>query len=155
MARGRTTPKKELQKDPIYKSRLVSRLVNNLMLSGKKSVASSIVYQALEHLDADKSQAVEKFEKAIKNVIPGVEVRSRRVGGANYQVPVPVRHDRGEALALRWIIDAARKRSGRSMKERLAQELQDAANETGEAIRKKEITYKMAEANRAFSHFRW
>lgn len=155
MSRGRRVSKKKIQPDLLHKSRLVTRLINNLMIGGNKSKAQKIVYGAISALDADQKEAVNKFEVAVKNIIPQVEVRSRRVGGANYQVPVPVKHDRGEALAIRWIIEAARKKSGKPMVDQLAQELKDALNETGEARRKKEIVLKMAEANRAFSHFRW
>ena len=155
MPRGRSVEKRETRPDPLYNSKLVSRMINNLMFSGKKSVAQALVYGSLKNLSEDKLEQVQIFETAIRNVIPSVEVRSRRVGGANYQVPVPVRHDRGEALAVRWIIDAARSRKGSPMITRLTQELKDASAQTGDAIRKKELTYKMAEANRAFSHFRW
>lgn len=155
MSRGRAVKKRELVADPLYRSKLVTRMVNSLMVSGKKSVARKIVYGTLQQLNSDPAQALSLFEIAVRNVIPSVEVRSRRVGGANYQVPVPVRNDRGETLAVRWIIDAARARKGLPMEKKLTQELMDASNQTGEAIRKKEVTYKMAEANRAFSHFRW
>ena len=155
MARGKASRKRPILADPIHGSKLVTRLINNIMLDGKKSVAQDIVYGAIAQLDDDPKEAVKQFEAAIKNIMPSVEVRSRRVGGANYQVPTPVKHDRSEALALRWLIGASRARTGRPLKERLGQELQEALNNTGEAIRKKEVTYKMAEANRAFSHFRW
>jgi small subunit ribosomal protein S7 len=155
MARGRSVRKREVIPDPRYNSPLVTRLINNLMLDGEKSTSREIVYSALQRLDSDHPKALQKFEQAVRNVTPAVEVRSRRVGGANYQVPVPVKSDRGEALALRWIINASRAKKGSAMVERLALELQDAFNNSGEAVRKKEITYKMAEANRAFSHFRW
>ncbi len=155
MSRGRKVTKKPLSSDPKYNSRLVSRFINNLMVAGKKSIAQKAVYESLAMLDQDKDKALQILQTAVANVTPSVEVRSRRVGGANYQVPVPVRQDRGEALALRWIIDAVRKKKGASLATKLSQELLAASKETGEAMHKKEVTYKMAEANRAFSHFRW
>ncbi len=151
--------KKILAPDPIYGSRLVSRFINKLMISGKRTVAEKLVYRALE-LMREKSGAepLSVFEKAISNVAPKMEVRPRRVGGASYQVPVEVRGDRKEALAIRWILSGARSRSNKEYKtfdKKLAAELMDAANETGVAIKKKDDIQKAAAANRAFSHFRW
>lgn len=151
--------KRILSPDPIYNSRLVSRFINKVMREGKKSIAQSVVYKALEQIrDGSKQEPISVFEKAIQNVSPKMEVRPRRVGGASYQVPVEVRGDRKEALAIRWILDSARKRSNKdfhTFDKKLAQELMDAANNTGLAIKKKEDVQRTANANRAFSHFRW
>ncbi|OGC59749.1 30S ribosomal protein S7 [candidate division WWE3 bacterium RIFCSPLOWO2_01_FULL_42_11] len=155
MPRHAITKKRTLYPDPLYKSRLVTRMVNAVMLDGKKGVAQGLVYGAIGQIDADPVQAVKFFDEAMRNVMPSVEVRSRRVGGANYQVPVPVRNERSEALAVRWVIDAARARKGKPMTESLSMELQDALKKTGEAVKKRDTVYKMAEANKAFSHFRW
>lgn len=153
--RGKKAKKRPIIPDPEYKSRVVSRMINVVMLDGKKTTAQSIVYNAIDKLADDKKDALNVFEQAVKNVMPKQEVRSRRVGGATYQVPMPVKHTRAEALALRWIINAARKKQGKPMYEFLAQELSDAANEMGSAIRKRDETHKMAESNRAFAHFRF
>ena len=153
--RGRVS-KRDVLLDPVYNSKLVTRLVNNIMLDGKKGVASKIIYSALESV-AEKSgeAAIDVFNKALDNVKPMVEVKSRRVGGSTYQVPTEIREPRREALAMRWIIAAARARSGKSMAEKLANELLDAYNSTGAAFKKKEDTHRMADANKAFTHFRW
>jgi len=145
-----------VEPDPVYGSVLVTQLVNRLMLDGKKSIAEAIVYDALAQV-AEKTgkPALESFEAAVKSVTPVLEVRSRRVGGATYQVPVEVRPSRRQALAIRWLIDIARRRSEKSMVDRLAGELMDAANARGAAFKKREDTLRMAEANRAFSHYRW
>lgn len=155
MPRTGKVKKRAITVDPIYKSRLVTRFVNRAMEQGKKKIAEKIVYGALKNLSEDAKQAKELLEKAVANVMPSQEVRSRRVGGATYQVPMPVRHDRSEALAIRWIIEAARKRQGKPMVEKLTAELRDAAEGKGEAFKKKETMRRMAEANRAFAHFRW
>ncbi len=153
--RSKKAKKRIVLPDPEYKSRVVSRMINVVMLDGKKTTAQKIVYSAIEKLAEDKKDALNLFEQAVKNVMPKQEVRSRRVGGATYQVPMPVKHTRAEALALRWIVWAARKKQGKPMYEFLAQELSDAANEMGSAIRKRDDTHKMAESNRAFAHFKF
>ncbi|MDD5415556.1 MAG: 30S ribosomal protein S7 [Candidatus Daviesbacteria bacterium] len=151
--------KKILPPDPIYGSRLVARFINKLMISGKRTVAEKLVYEALETIrEQVKQEPLSVFEKAISNIAPKMEVRPRRVGGASYQVPVEVRGDRKEALAIRWILTGARSRSNKefhSFDKKLAAELIDAANNTGAAIKKKDDVQKAAAANRAFSHFRW
>lgn len=143
--------------DPIYGSKVITKFINALMLDGKKSVATKIMYDALALAEkrGGETKGIEIFNSAVENVKPIMEVKSRRVGGATYQVPVEVRASRQQALALRWIIGFARKRSERTMVERLANELLDAANNRGAAFKKKEDTYKMAEANKAFAHYRW
>lgn len=143
-----------VQTDPIYKSRVVTRLINILMQDGKKAKAEAMVYDALSRLAEDRKDATTMFEEAVKNVMPKQEVRSRRVGGATYQVPSPVKHDRSEALALRWIVRAARSRQGKPMKDKLFEELKNAQEGMGDAIKKRDETHKMAESNRAFAHFR-
>ena len=157
MARRRSAEKREVLPDPKFSELLVTKFMNVLMIQGKKSVAERIVYGALEKLQryAKGGNALDIFKQAIDNVRPHLEVRSRRVGGATYQVPVEVRPDRGVALAMRWIITAARARPETTMMDRLAGELQAAANQNGAAVKKREDTHKMAEANKAFSHFRW
>lgn len=155
MPRTGKVKKREIKVDPLYKSRLVTRFINRVMERGKKSIAEEIVYGALGNLSEDQKEALALLEKATKKVIPTQEVRSRRVGGATYQVPMPVRHDRSEALAVRWLLQAARSRKGKPMVERLAAEIKDAAESKGEAFKKKETMHRMAEANRAFAHFRW
>ena len=159
MARGKVITKKVLEADPIYSSRLVTRFINRVMQDGKKTIARKIVYHALEKLGekTGKSPLI-VFEGAMRNVSPRLEVRPRRVGGASYQVPVEVRGDRKEALAIRWVISGAQSRSSREFKtmaDKLSAELLDASNNTGSAIKKKDDTHRMAEANKAFSHFRW
>lgn len=151
--------KKLLPPDPIYNSRLVSRFINKVMSDGRKATAQKLIYQALEEIkEATKEDPVEVFEKAINNVSPKMEVRPRRVGGASYQVPVEVRGDRREALAIRWLIAGAESKPNKEYKsfaKKLAAELMDAANNTGVAIKKRDDTQKVANANRAFAHFRW
>jgi len=156
MARRRRAEKREVLPDPKFGEVLVTKFMNVLMYDGKKSAAETIFYGAIEWISGkSKTNAMEIFRTAIDKVRPHVEVRSRRVGGATYQVPVDVRPDRGVALAIRWIIDAARKRSEATMRERLAAELLAASNDNGAAIKKREDTHRMAEANKAFSHYRW
>ena len=156
MARRRVASKREVLPDPRFGSQLLAKFVNMVMVDGKKSVAESIMYGALDKM-AERSggEPLELLEKALENVRPLVEVKSRRVGGATYQVPVEVRQTRRNALAMRWLIDAARKRSEKSMAMRLAGELSDAAESRGAAVKKREDTHRMAEANKAFSHYRW
>lgn len=156
MSRRHSAEKREVNPDPKYGDLVVSKFMNFIMYSGKKSVAESIVYGALE-LVKEKAglHPVELFHKALENVSPNLEVRSRRVGGATYQVPVEVRPERRRALAIRWLISAARSRNENTMVGRLAAELLDAANNRGAAIKKREDTHRMAEANRAFSHYKW
>jgi small subunit ribosomal protein S7 len=156
--RGQRAPKRILQPDPIYNSRLVSRFINKVMFDGKKSVAQRLVYDALEQIEKSGKKPMAVFETALINASPKMEVRPRRVGGASYQVPTEVRGDRREALGIRWLIDAARKRSNKefhSFSQKLAAELMAAAENQGAAIKKKEDTLKVAEANKAFAHFRW
>ena len=156
MARRRAAEKREVLPDPKYGDPVLSKFMNAIMLAGKKSVAERIVYGAMEKMQSRASRdPLEMFHAALDNVKPSLEVRSRRVGGATYQVPVEVRPSRRQALAIRWIIDIARKRSEKSMVDRLAGELMDAANGRGAAFNKREDTLRMAEANRAFSHYRW
>ena len=157
--RSKKAEKRIAPPDPIYGSRLVSRFINKIMISGKKSVAEKLVYQALAEIkEQAKKEPLAVFEQAVNNVAPKMEVRPRRVGGASYQEPVEVRGDRKEALAIRWILAGAKSRSNKeyhSFSKKLAAELMDAANNTGVAIKKKDDTQKVAAANRAFSHFRW
>ena len=148
--------KREVLPDPKYGSRLVAKFVNIMMIRGKKSVAERIMYDAMSSVeDRTKQEALKMFKTAIDNVKPAVEVKSRRVGGSTYQVPVEVRPDRRTSLAMRWMIGAARRRPERSMADKLAAELLDAANNRGSAVKKREDTHKMAEANKAFAHYRW
>ena len=156
MPRRGNVPKREVLPDPLYGSELVTRLINNIMLDGKKGVAQKIVYGAFE-IVAEKTgkDALEAFEEAMENIMPRLEVKARRVGGATYQVPLEVRPERRQTLGLRWLTTYARKRSEKTMKERLAGEIMDACNNTGASVKKREDTHKMAEANKAFSHFRW
>lgn len=151
--RGKQATRREASIDLKYKSQLVSRMVNKVMLNGKKSLAQSIVYGAMSKLAPTDKEALEIFEKALQNVIPTREVRSRRIGGATYQVPVPVKQWRSEALGIRWIVEAARAKSGKSMEEFLYEELKSASEGTGSAVKKKEDVHRMADANRAFAHF--
>ena len=156
MSRRHAAEKREILPDAKYGDRVLTKFMNNLMIDGKKSVAESIVYNALERVQGRlKREPIEAFHEALDNVKPSVEVRSRRVGGATYQVPVEVRTERREALAIRWLITAARKRNENTMEERLAAELSDAVNNRGTAVKKREDTHKMADANKAFSHYRW
>jgi small subunit ribosomal protein S7 len=159
MSRRTTAPKRELLPDPKHGSQRLTKFINMIMKDGKKSVAENIVYNALtkmsEKSGQSEEQVVEMLATALDNVKPAVEVKSRRVGGATYQVPIEVRPARRETLAMRWIIDAARKRSEKSMAQRLANELLDASDNRGSAVKKREDTHRMAEANKAFSHYRW
>ncbi|MEN6356120.1 MAG: 30S ribosomal protein S7 [Armatimonadota bacterium] len=156
MPRKGPVKKREINPDPLYGSRMLTRLMNRVLMDGKKSAAEKIVYGALEIIENKTNRkGIEVFEEAMKNVMPVIEVKPRRVGGSTYQVPVEVRSDRKVALALRWIVTYSRKRSGHTMVERLAAELMDAANNTGASIKKKEDGHKMAEANKAFAHYRW
>ena len=156
MARRRRPEKREILPDPKFGDIVLSKFMNSVMLDGKKSVAESIVYGAFETVEARaKRDPLAVFHDALTNISPGIEVRSRRVGGATYQVPVEVRAERSQALAIRWLITAARNRSEHTMSGRLSGELMDAANNRGNAVKKREDTHRMAEANRAFSHYRW
>ena len=159
MSRRTQAPKRQILPDPKYQSQLLAKFMNMIMNDGKKSVAERIIYGALDRISDREThsdeKALELLEQALENVKPVVEVKSRRVGGATYQVPVEVRPVRRNALAMRWLIDAARKRSEKSMAARLAGELLDAADQRGSAVKKKEETHRMAEANKAFSHYRW
>jgi small subunit ribosomal protein S7 len=156
MPRRREVPKRVILPDPKYHDRLLAKFVNAIMLDGKKSTAEAIVYGAFDLIAARSSDdPLEAFKKAIENVRPMLEVKSRRVGGSTYQVPVEVRSDRRNALALRWIITYSRKRGEKTMRERLAGEILDASNNRGTAVKKREDTHKMAEANKAFAHYRW
>jgi small subunit ribosomal protein S7 len=156
MSRRHAADKREVNPDPKFGDLVLSKFMNSIMYEGKKSVAESIVYGALDRIQTKaKTDPLQMFHQALENVAPAVEVRSRRVGGATYQVPVDVRADRRQALAIRWIITAARSRNENTMEERLSAELLDAANNRGTAVKKREDTHKMAEANRAFSHYRW
>ena len=156
MARRRRPEKREILPDPKFGDIVLTKFMNSVMLDGKKSVAEGIVYGAFETIEARaKREPLGVFHEALNNVKPGIEVRSRRVGGATYQVPVEVRPDRSQALAIRWLINAARARSEHTMAGRLSGELMDAANNRGNAVKKREDSHRMAEANRAFSHYRW
>jgi small subunit ribosomal protein S7 len=156
MSRRHSAEKREINPDPKFGNLVVSKFMNSIMREGKKSVAEAIVYGALEIVEGKtKSNPVGVFQQALDNVMPSLEVRSRRVGGATYQVPVEVRTDRRQALGIRWIIAAARDRNEKTMTERLSAELMDASNNRGNAVKKREDTHRMAEANRAFSHYRW
>ena len=154
--RRRKAPVREVLPDPIYNSKVVTKFINMIMLDGKKSIAQKIMYGAIATLESKGEESgIELFEKGIENVKPLLEVKSRRVGGATYQVPIEVRPVRQQSMGIRWIVDAARNRNERTMIERLANELWDAANEKGAAFKKREDTHKMAEANKAFAHYRW
>ncbi len=159
MSRRAQAPKRTILPDPKYGSELLAKFMNMIMNDGKKSVAERIIYGALDRISEKESQAEDKalelLEQALENVKPMVEVKSRRVGGATYQIPIEVRPARRQTLAMRWLIEAARKRSEKSMAHRLAHELMDAADNRGTAVKKKEDTHRMAEANKAFSHYRW
>ena len=156
MPRRARVVKREVEPDPRFGSRTLSRFMNNLMLSGKKSTAERIVYGALESVEnSARRPAIEVFDQALRNATPLLEVKPRRVGGATYQVPVEIKGDRKQSLAMRWLINSARTRGGKSMIEKLAGELLDASNNTGATIRKRDETHRMAEANKAFSHYRW
>ncbi|MDR9419553.1 30S ribosomal protein S7 [Gracilimonas sp.] len=154
--RRKTADKRDVQADPIFEDKLVTRFVNNLMRDGKKNVARKIVYQAFEVIEEKTGETgIDVFRNALQNSTPVVEVKSRRVGGATYQVPVEVRQERGTALGMRWLIKAARSRNDKSMSIRLSRELIDASNNEGGAVRKKDETHRMADANKAFAHFRF
>jgi len=156
MSRRHKAEKREVNPDPKFGDLIVSKFMNSIMKEGKKSVAENIVYGAMDRMQSRaKADPIQLFHSALENVMPAVEVRSRRVGGATYQVPVEVRPERRQALAIRWLITAARSRNENTMVERLSGELLDAANNRGTAVKKREDTHKMAEANRAFSHYRW
>ena len=148
--------KRDVLADPVYNSKVVTKLVNNIMLDGKKSVAQKIVYGAFSTIEEKAGKpALEVFEEAMNNIMPMLEVKARRIGGATYQVPIEVRPDRRQALALRWLTMFSRKRGEKTMEERLANEILDASNNTGAAVKRKEDMHKMAEANKAFAHYRW
>ncbi len=156
MPRKGNTPKREVLPDPVYGSVVVAKLVNSIMLDGKKGVAQSIVYSAFDQIQEETGkEPLEVFEEAMNNIMPKLEVKARRIGGANYQVPIEVRPERRQTLALRWLTLYTRNRGEKTMAERLAKELIDASNNTGASVKKKEDTHKMAEANKAFAHFRW
>ena len=156
MPRKGPVPKRDVLPDPVYHSKTVTKFINKVMLSGKKSVAERVVYDAFDTIREKTGQdPLEVFETALRNVMPVLEVKARRVGGANYQVPVEVRPDRRMTLGIRWLVSYARLRGEKTMEARLSAELMDAANNTGAAIKKKEDTHKMAEANKAFAHYRW
>ena len=156
MPRRGFIPQRDVLADPMYNSKLVTKLVNNIMLDGKKGVAQRIVYDAFEIITEKTSKpALEVFEQALENIMPILEVKARRVGGATYQVPMEVRPERKQTLGLRWLTTYSRARGERTMKERLAGELMDAANASGAAVKKREDTHRMAEANKAFAHYRW
>jgi small subunit ribosomal protein S7 len=149
-------PKRDVLPDPMYNDKIVTKLINNIMYDGKKGVAQKIVYEAFEIVkNKTGKDPLEVFQTAMNNVMPVLEVKARRIGGATYQVPIEVRAERRQALGMRWIVSYSRKRGERTMKERLAGEIMDAANNTGSSIKKKEDTHKMAEANKAFAHYRW
>ena len=156
MSRKRKAPKKLAAIDPKYKSTIIPKLINSIMYDGKKTIAEKIIYDAIEKIKSkSKDEPLNVFNDAINNIRPTVEVRSRRVGGATYQVPVEVKSKRAQALALRWILDATRKRKNKTMAEKLYAEIMDASQNKGSAIKKREDTHKMAESNKAFAHFRW
>ena len=156
MPRRGNVAKIEVLPDPVYNSMVLTKFINQIMHDGKKGTAEAIVYNAFDIIKEKSGQdPMEVFTNAMKNVMPVLEVKARRVGGANYQVPIEVRPDRRQALGIRWLVMFARKRSGKSMEEKLAGELMDAANNTGAAVKKREDTHKMADANKAFAHFRW
>jgi small subunit ribosomal protein S7 len=149
-------PKRDVVEDPIYKDKVVTKLINQLMYDGKKGVAQSIVYGAFDIIkERTGEDPLEIFNKAMNNIMPVLEVKARRVGGATYQVPIEVRPERRQTLGLRWLVTYSRKRGEKTMRERLAKELMDAANNVGASVKKREDTHKMAEANKAFAHFRW
>ena len=154
--RKRRAEKRDVLKDPIYNSKLVTKLINQIMLDGKKGTAQKILYEAFDIIkEKTGKDPMEVFEAAMENIMPSLEVKSRRVGGANYQVPIEVKGDRKQALGLRWLVNYARLRGGHSMAENLANEIIDASEGTGAAVKKREDTHRMAEANKAFAHYRW
>jgi len=155
MPRRKITKREQKLPDNVYKSRVITKLINMVMLHGKKTLAESIVYKMMEGLSEDKKESRNIFEEAIKNIMPEVEVRTRRVGGANYQIPIPLKHGRAETLSLRWLIEVSRAKKSKSMEERLLDEVKLAYAKEGTAMKKKLDTHKMANANKAFAHFRW
>ena len=156
MPRRGFIPKREVLPDPLYGNTVVTKLINQVMLDGKKGVAQSVCYGAFEIIAAKSGQsAMDIFENCMKNIMPVLETKARRVGGSNYQVPIEIRPERRQTLALRWLVDYSRKRGEKTMQERLSAEILDAANNTGNTVKKKEDIHKMAEANKAFAHFRW
>ncbi|MDA9662174.1 30S ribosomal protein S7 [Candidatus Pelagibacter sp.] len=156
MSRKKTQPKKVVTPDPIFNSTIIPKLINSIMYDGKKVVAEKIVYEALEKIKSKtKEEPINVFNEAINNIKPTVEVRSRRVGGATYQVPVEVKTKRAQALAIRWLVDASRKRKDKHMSDKIFNELYDAYEKKGSAVKKREDVHKMAESNKAFAHFRW
>ena len=156
MSRKRKAPKKLAVIDPKYKSTIIPKLINSIMYDGKKTIAEKIIYDAIEKIKSkSKEEPINVFNEAINNIKPTVEVRSRRVGGATYQVPVEVKNKRAQALAIRWLIDSARKRKDKNMSDRIFNELYDAYEKKGAAVKKREDVHKMAESNKAFAHFRW
>ena len=155
MSRKRRAPKRKNYSDPKYRSQVVSKFINSIMYDGKRSTAEKILYTALDKIKSKNEDPIEVFNSAVNNVRPNLEVRSRRVGGATYQVPVEVRSNRSQALALRWILTASKKRKNKTMAEKIFFELVDASQNKGSAVKKKEDVHKMAESNKAFAHFRW
>ena len=155
MSRKRRAPKRKNYSDPKYRSQVVSKFINSIMHDGKRSTAEKILYTALDKIKSKNEDPIEVFKSAVNNVRPNLEVRSRRVGGATYQVPVEVKSNRSQALALRWILTASKKRKNKTMAEKIFFELVDASQKKGSAVKKKEDTHKMAESNKAFAHFRW
>lgn len=156
MPRRSGVPKRDVLPDPVYNSKVITKLINQVMLDGERGVAQRIVYEAFEIIEKKLGQAPDQvFQKALENIMPVLEVKARRVGGANYQVPLEIRPDRRQTLGIRWLVSYSRKRSERTMNERLAGEIMDAFNSTGGAVKKKEETHRMAEANKAFAHYRW
>ena len=154
--RKRRAIKRDVLADPVYNSKVVTKLINQIMLDGKRGKAQTIVYKAFDMIQEKSNEnPLDVFTKAMENITPSLEVKSRRVGGANYQVPVEVRADRAQALALRWLVNASRTRGGKSMAEKLSNEIIDASNESGAAFKKKEDVHRMAEANKAYAHYRW
>ena len=154
--RRREAPVRPVMPDPVYGSKILTKFINKVMLDGKKSTAEKIIYSAMDIISArSEKSGIDTFNEAVENIKPIIEVKSRRVGGATYQVPVEVRPVRQQSLAIRWLIDAARKRNERTMAERLANEFMEASTDKGNAFKKKEDTYRMAEANKAFAHYRW
>jgi small subunit ribosomal protein S7 len=156
MPRKGNVPKRNVLADPVYSSKLVAKLINKVMLDGNKGTAQQILYSAFDRIEAQtKENPIDVFQKALDNIMPVLEVRARRVGGSNYQVPVEVRPERRTTLGLRWLVQYARLRHERTMEERLAKEIMDAANGQGNSVKKREDTHRMAEANKAFAHYRW
>ena len=156
MPRRGSIAKRDVLPDPLYNSKLVTRLINNVMVDGKRGVAQKIVYGAFDIIrEKSGKEPLEVFEQAMENIMPQLEVKARRVGGATYQVPIEVRPERRQTLGLRWLVGYSRKRSEKTMKERLANEIMDAVNNTGASVKKREDTHKMAESNKAFAHYRW